>query len=66
MQCISNGVGGELISNALWKGVPLRTVLNRAAIRARQVRHVSLQDDYTESLPLDFALQDQRASSPTR
>ena len=59
MQCISNGVGGELISNALWKGVPLKTVLTRAAIQ-REAKFVMIRctDGYTESLPLDFALQD--------
>jgi len=59
MQCISNGVGGELISNALWKGVPLKTVLNRATIQ-REAKFVMFRctDGYTECLPLDFALQD--------
>jgi DMSO/TMAO reductase YedYZ molybdopterin-dependent catalytic subunit len=59
MQCISNGVGGELISNALWKGVPLKTVLNRAGIQsAAQYVMFRCSDGYTESLTIDFALQD--------
>jgi DMSO/TMAO reductase YedYZ molybdopterin-dependent catalytic subunit len=31
--CISNKVGGDLISNAIWKGVPLKTILDEAQIR---------------------------------
>ena len=30
MQCISNEVGGELMSNALWRGVPLKTCSKQA------------------------------------
>ena len=60
MQCISNEVGGELMSNALWRGVPLKTVLNLAGIRpdAHWV-FFRCEDDYTESIPLEFALRDQ-------
>jgi DMSO/TMAO reductase YedYZ molybdopterin-dependent catalytic subunit len=31
--CVSNEVGGDLVGNALWKGVPLRTLLDRAGVR---------------------------------
>ncbi|HEY9386393.1 MAG TPA: molybdopterin-dependent oxidoreductase [Nitrososphaeraceae archaeon] len=31
--CISNKVGGDLISNALWKGVPLKNLLEQARIK---------------------------------
>ncbi|MEE9276880.1 MAG: molybdopterin-dependent oxidoreductase [Dehalococcoidia bacterium] len=60
MQCISNRVGGDLIGNALWKGFPLRTLLEQVEPlpSANFVAFRSV-DDYTESLPLDFALQDQ-------
>ena len=30
LACISNGIGGGLMSNAIWKGVPLRTLLETA------------------------------------
>ena len=30
LMCISNGIGAGLISNAIWKGVPLRTLLEAA------------------------------------
>jgi DMSO/TMAO reductase YedYZ molybdopterin-dependent catalytic subunit len=31
--CVSNEVGGDLVGNALWKGVPLRELLDRAGVR---------------------------------
>ncbi len=59
MQCISNEVGGELMSNALWKGVPLKTVLEKAG-PLDGVAFVKFKsaDDYSECLPLDFAMRD--------
>ncbi len=33
LTCVSNGVGGDLISNARWLGVPMRELLNRAGVR---------------------------------
>ena len=55
--CISNRVGGQLISNATWSGAQLREVLERAGVQpaARFLKFTSA-DDYTESLPLDAAL----------
>jgi DMSO/TMAO reductase YedYZ molybdopterin-dependent catalytic subunit len=60
LQCISNYVGDELISNALWRGVPLPRLLELAA-PAPTARYVmfSCADGYTESLPLDFAMREQ-------
>lgn len=59
LQCISNEVGGYLMSNALWTGFSLRSLLEKAGPlpEARYVMFRS-QDDYTESMPLGFALQD--------
>jgi DMSO/TMAO reductase YedYZ molybdopterin-dependent catalytic subunit len=31
--CVSNEVGGDLVGNALWKGVPLQTLLDRAGVK---------------------------------
>jgi hypothetical protein len=60
LQCISNEVGGDLISNARWTGFPLSDLLNRAGISSTaQFVGFRSADDYTESLPLDFALQEQ-------
>jgi DMSO/TMAO reductase YedYZ molybdopterin-dependent catalytic subunit len=33
IQCVSNDVGGNLVGNALWRGVRLRDVLDRAGIQ---------------------------------
>lgn len=58
LECISNEVGGNLISNAHWKGVPLRDLLNRAGVRAGTV-DIALRcaDGYTESIPLHKAME---------
>jgi DMSO/TMAO reductase YedYZ molybdopterin-dependent catalytic subunit len=56
LECISNGVGGGLMSNAAWRGVPLRAVIDAARPRAdvsRVVLHAS--DGYVHVLRLDKA-----------
>jgi DMSO/TMAO reductase YedYZ molybdopterin-dependent catalytic subunit len=59
LQCISNEVGGDLMSSALWKGVPLRMVLDLAGVQP-SAAFVSFRsnDDYSDTIPLDFARQD--------
>lgn len=59
LECISNPVGGDLIGNAKWKGVRLRVLLERAGIQP-SVRDVVLRgaDGYSDSIPLDRAMQD--------
>ncbi len=51
LECISNEVGGNLLSNAKWRGVPLRTVLGMAGadLNARKVAF-RCADGYTESI----------------
>ena len=60
MQCISNEVGGDLIGNALWRGVPLSSVIEQAG-PLPTAHHVFLRcvDDYTDSIPIDFAMRPQ-------
>ena len=60
MQCISNYVGGELMSNALWRGVPLSKVLEQAGVQDG-VTFVMFRcaDGYTVGIPLEFAMRDQ-------
>ncbi len=57
LECISNRVGGDLISTALFTGVPLHHVLNRAGLRpgVLDIKFVCA-GGYTESLPLNSAL----------
>jgi DMSO/TMAO reductase YedYZ molybdopterin-dependent catalytic subunit len=54
MQCISNLVGGDLVSTAKWTGVPLDALLRRAGgVSDRAVRVVfHAVGGYTDSLPV--------------
>lgn len=62
LSCIGNPVGGGQIGNALWEGVPLRGVLERAGVRERTLRSVAgraifrAADGYHDSLPIELAL----------
>lgn len=58
LECISNEVGGDLVSNAKWKGVRLRDVLQRAGGPSARAIKVAFHcaDGYTESIPLGDAL----------
>jgi len=55
--CISNGLDAGLISNALWKGFPLRDLLEKAApfSDAARVRLHGI-DNYTDTIPLEKAM----------
>jgi DMSO/TMAO reductase YedYZ molybdopterin-dependent catalytic subunit len=58
LMCISNYVGGGLMSNAVWKGLPLRDLLVAAGPRpgiARVVLHAA--DGYVDTYPLEKALE---------
>ncbi len=58
LMCISNQVGGNLISNALWEGVPLMDLLQRAGVKAGATKVVfHAADDYTDSIHLTKALE---------
>ncbi|MCS7002525.1 MAG: molybdopterin-dependent oxidoreductase, partial [Dehalococcoidia bacterium] len=57
LQCVSNEVGGDLISNGVWRGVPLREALRRAGIQPGAVDVVfRCADDYTDSITIPTAL----------
>jgi molybdopterin-dependent oxidoreductase-like protein protein/molybdenum-dependent oxidoreductase-like protein len=56
LACISNEVGGDLIGNALWRGVRLKDVLQTAGLKPGVVDIVlHASDDYRDSIPLDRA-----------
>src|SRR6266849_4756747 len=58
MMCISNDVGGPYMSNALWAGVPLVDLLQRAGVKpgaSKVVFHAV--DNYTDSIHLSKALE---------
>ena len=58
LECISNEVGGDLISTALWTGVPLRDLLARAQPTAEtyDVKLTSV-DGYTDSIRIEKAME---------
>ena len=58
LMCISNDVGGSYMSNALWEGIPLATLLQRAGIKTGATKIVfHAVDDYTDSIHLSKALE---------
>ena len=52
LSCVSNSVGGRLVGNAVWTGVPLAALLERAGVEsgAEQVVGRSV-DDFTAGFP---------------
>lgn len=57
LECISNEIGGDLISTAIWVGVPMTDLLARAAPKAGAFDVVMTSvDGYTDSVPLAKAL----------
>jgi DMSO/TMAO reductase YedYZ molybdopterin-dependent catalytic subunit len=56
ISCVSNEVGGDLIGNARWLGIPLRDLLDRAGPTdgAEQVVGVSV-DGFTAGFPIELA-----------
>ncbi|MGH7758945.1 MAG: molybdopterin-dependent oxidoreductase, partial [Candidatus Dormibacteria bacterium] len=57
LECISNPVGGTLISTGIWRGVRLSSLLRRAGVPAGTAQvQFDCADGYTESLPLAQAL----------
>ena len=59
LECISNVIGGDLISNAVWKGVRLKDLLEKAQVRSGAVYVVfGCADGYDVGIPLERALLD--------
>jgi DMSO/TMAO reductase YedYZ molybdopterin-dependent catalytic subunit len=58
LMCISNGLDAGLISNAVWRGFPLRDLLDQAGAISNAAR-VRLHgvDNYTDTIPLEKAMQ---------
>jgi len=57
LECISNRVGAGLISNAVWTGVPMRSLLEPAGVKPgvrRVVMHAS--DGYVHTISLEKAM----------
>lgn len=62
LSCVSNEVGGDLVGNARWQGVPLAALLERARLRdgATQVLGRSV-DGFTAGFPTEVALDGREA-----
>jgi DMSO/TMAO reductase YedYZ molybdopterin-dependent catalytic subunit len=63
LTCVSNEVGGGLISNANWIGVPLRDLLQEAGVKpgADQLFSTSI-DGFTAGTPVDALLDPNRGA----
>jgi Oxidoreductase molybdopterin binding domain/Mo-co oxidoreductase dimerisation domain len=60
LACISNEVGGDLIGTALWRGVRLQHVLEKAGLKQGVIDIVlHASDDYIDSIPLNRAMADE-------
>ncbi|HEX5732212.1 MAG TPA: molybdopterin-dependent oxidoreductase [Blastocatellia bacterium] len=59
LMCISNWVGGGLMSNAVWRGVPLRSLIEAASPRAGVVEVMfRAVDGYTDTIPYEKAMEE--------
>jgi DMSO/TMAO reductase YedYZ molybdopterin-dependent catalytic subunit len=62
LSCVSNRVGGDLVGNARWQGVPLTEILDRAGVQddAEQLVGRSV-DDFTVGFPVEAAFDGREA-----
>ena len=59
LECIGNPVGGESIGNALWEGVTLRKIIEKAGPKSGLVKTAFYAEDgYTDSIPYQLSLSD--------
>lgn len=62
LQCVSNEVGGELVGNATWLGVPLIDLLERAGVQKKSDQIVGRSvDNFTAGFPV-AAVRDGRSA----
>jgi DMSO/TMAO reductase YedYZ molybdopterin-dependent catalytic subunit len=56
LSCVSNEVGGDLVGNATWLGVPLTTLLDRAGVQPAGTQIVGRSvDDFDAGFPTELA-----------
>jgi DMSO/TMAO reductase YedYZ molybdopterin-dependent catalytic subunit len=54
LSCVSNEVGGRLVGNARWQGVPLAEILDRAGVQSNAEQVVGRSvDDFTVGFPVE-------------
>ncbi|MGO9614104.1 MAG: molybdopterin-dependent oxidoreductase [Dissulfurispiraceae bacterium] len=57
LECIGNPVGGDAISNALWEGVTLRKIIEKAVPRNGVGKTVFYAEDgYSDSIPYSLSM----------
>ena len=57
LACVSNEVGGDLVGNAIWRGIPLAAVLERAGVQPGATQIVGRSvDGFTVGFPTEVAL----------
>lgn len=62
LSCVSNPVGGDLVGNARWLGVPLRDLLERAGVKPDAEQLVARSvDDFTVGFPVEAAFDGREA-----
>lgn len=55
LSCVSNDVGGGLVGNATWLGVPVTSLLERAGVQPGATQFVGRSvDDFTAGFPTDL------------
>lgn len=58
VMCISNKISAGLMSNAVWRGVPMATLLERAGVKEGAVEVLlSAADGYTDTFSIEKALE---------
>ncbi|MDQ3554785.1 MAG: molybdopterin-dependent oxidoreductase, partial [Chloroflexota bacterium] len=58
LMCISNPISGGLMSNAVWRGVPLASVIEAAGVRPGTIEVLCRSvDGYTDSFSIEKALE---------
>jgi DMSO/TMAO reductase YedYZ molybdopterin-dependent catalytic subunit len=59
LSCVSNKIGGDLTSTALWKGVRLRDILAKAQVK-QGVKYIAFRcyDGYDVGIPIESGLMD--------
>ena len=67
LQCVSNEVGGHLVGNAVWQGVPLAALLERAGVQSGATQIVGRSvDGFTAGFPTGWRPTAAPRWSPTR
>lgn len=57
LSCISNPIGGDLISTSRWTGVPVKAILSEAGLKGKAAYlNIQSADGFYESLSIDEAM----------